>query len=152
MQDFGDTLESDTEEKKALQKEPLSSAHLEPPQTRGDTEKVWLTGESDHSCREETPFVFAQRAGEGGEAGPPARRDHQPEGEEGGPGSLSPHINNTPCHPPQLGTSTLSALKHTQSNLHLYHMCRKQGGTTKQCPPAGNTMPLCCLLHARQRW
>lgn len=82
----------------------------------------------------------------------PCRRDHQPEGKEGGSGHAPATITILTCHPPQLETSTASLLKHAQSNLHLHHVCRKQyEHFTKQCPPAGNTAPLCYLLPILQK-
>lgn len=81
-----------------------------PSRTLGDTEKVWLTGESDHGCREETPFVFGQGAGEAGDPCPSADELISPRGEGGRvwiTPSLHHHyppptITNLTCHPPSV--------------------------------------------------
>lgn len=48
------------------------------------TEKVWVTGESDHSWRKETPFVFGQRARRRRWPRSPSRWAHQPEAKKEG--------------------------------------------------------------------
>lgn len=77
--------------------------------------------------------MFGQRAGEGGDPRPPADEIISLRVKREGPDhsllTSSTHpltITTLTCHPPQLDTSTLSQLKHAQSDLHLYHMSRKQ--------------------------